>query len=196
MIPENIHLFLVFSFFCGLGHSDNSSENYTTLSPDRSYCFEYTWFGPDYNNVTGYNGTCGDYLDDTRAGEHIPCIPPIVISNDSTLPDVDYLWANHRSSVLCIRSESQACVMYTYYYNGKINNQTHMCAKVQQEGKGSISSGCFTQLDRGYEIELCVCQSTPGLHKPCNKASYFDLYFSLLLASFAASGLNWILSYR
>ncbi|KAJ8967220.1 hypothetical protein NQ317_009088 [Molorchus minor] len=45
---------------------------------DWSYCYEFTWFGPDYDNITRYNGTCADYLDETRA-DGIPCAAPIMM---------------------------------------------------------------------------------------------------------------------
>lgn len=55
------------------------SDIATDLPQDWSYCFEFTWFGPEYTNISGYNGTCADYLDNTRATD-VPCAAPIVIT--------------------------------------------------------------------------------------------------------------------
>ncbi|XP_030751516.1 uncharacterized protein LOC115879027 isoform X2 [Sitophilus oryzae] len=164
--------------FVGFSSADDDID-YPTLNPSWSYCYEFTWFGPNYNNVTTYDGTCDDYIDDTRAGEHIPCISPIVITNDSTLPDMDYLWTNHRASVLCMRSSNQACVTYTYIDNGIIANRSHMCARVSSN-EGKISSGCYKQKTGGYDVQICICESGYGIYPPCNSKGTI-LYTQILL---------------
>lgn len=42
-----------------------------------------------------------------------------MFSDDGTPPDIDYLFEKHTASVLCRRSASQACVKYSYLYNGE-----------------------------------------------------------------------------
>lgn len=59
--------------------TQNNTIKWPTLKPEWSYCYELTWFGPDFDNITRYNGTCPEYLDETR-GKGVPCAPPIVIS--------------------------------------------------------------------------------------------------------------------
>ncbi|KAJ8969425.1 hypothetical protein NQ314_001767 [Rhamnusium bicolor] len=107
---------LVFFVVLCTGQSTSENSSFPTLQSDWSYCYQFTWFGPDYDNVTRYNGTCQDYLDETRATD-IPCASPIVITYDGTPPDMDYLWDNYRNSILCRRSRTQVCVKYTYYFN-------------------------------------------------------------------------------
>ncbi|ENN73722.1 hypothetical protein YQE_09672, partial [Dendroctonus ponderosae] len=65
--------------FCSEFLADTDIE-YPTLNPNSSYCFEYTWYGPEYDNNSRTNDTCDDFKDNTRAGDSIPCAPPLVIS--------------------------------------------------------------------------------------------------------------------
>ncbi|CAG9762497.1 unnamed protein product [Ceutorhynchus assimilis] len=164
-------LLVVCAFFLATSSVANETDiEYPTLNPDATYCFEYTWFGPDYDNNTIYNGTCDDFKDDTRAGDDIPCASPIVISYDGTIPDVTYLWNNNKASVLCRKSENQACVTYTYWYKNLITNQTHMCARVRTDSSSNNQFPvCYKQKQGGYEVELCICNSGSGLSSmPCN----------------------------
>ncbi|RZC33506.1 uncharacterized protein BDFB_009207, partial [Asbolus verrucosus] len=125
--------------------TEASLTNDTTLNNDWSYCFEFTWFGPGYDNFTLYNV-------------------------NGTPPDIDYLFEHHKTSVLCRRTANQVCARYTYKYNGVVNNATYMCTKVQEVGGGAITSGCYSQEVDGYDVELCVCESGSGIVKPCNGA--------------------------
>ncbi|CAH1990689.1 unnamed protein product [Acanthoscelides obtectus] len=59
--------------------SSSNSSDYPELNPEWSYCFEFTWFGPDYSNISTYDGTCDDYVDEKRTKD-VPCQSPIVIS--------------------------------------------------------------------------------------------------------------------
>ncbi|KAJ8919397.1 hypothetical protein NQ315_016490 [Exocentrus adspersus] len=164
------------------GQSDNgNSSNFPELDPSWHYCYEFTWFGPDYDNITRYNNTCSDYLDETRA-DGVPCAPPIVISYDGTPPDMDYLWDNYKSSILCKRSKNQVCVKYTYYFNNQVNNVTYMCAKVLSlNSNTAMSSGCYRQSLGAYDTEVCICKSGPGIYRPCNRAIASKLSWSLIL---------------
>ncbi|KAH1022026.1 hypothetical protein HUJ04_011495 [Dendroctonus ponderosae] len=154
--------------FCSEFLADTDIE-YPTLNPNSSYCFEYTWYGPEYDNNSRTNDTCDDFKDNTRAGDSIPCAPPLVISEDGTLPNVGWLWNNHRASVLCRKAENQACVTYTFWENGLIQNQTHMCARVRTKQAAAIPQDFFRQKYDGYEIELYVCKGGIGLSQmPCN----------------------------
>ncbi|KAG5880765.1 hypothetical protein JTB14_010946 [Gonioctena quinquepunctata] len=164
--------------------SNNTTSDYPELQPDWKYCLEFTWFGPDYDNATNrYNGTCSDYLEETRA-EGIPCASPIVISDDGTKPNMDYLWENHKNSILCRRNQNQRCVKYTNYFNNQVNNITYMCAKVHYNTGGvPDGSSCYKQtLKGGYQSEICVCESSPG-HRyiPCNAASGIIVSLGLMI---------------
>lgn len=71
-----------------VGSSDNVT--YPTLNDDTSYCFEYTWLGPEYDNTTSYDGTCDDFRDESRLPDSVPCSSPLVISCKSiqTTPSI------------------------------------------------------------------------------------------------------------
>ncbi|CAH1990688.1 unnamed protein product [Acanthoscelides obtectus] len=98
--------------------SSSNSSDYPELNPEWSYCFEFTWFGPDYSNISTYDGTCDDYVDEKRTKD-VPCQSPIVISYDGTPPDLEYLWSHYKESILCKKNENQMCAKYTYFFNGK-----------------------------------------------------------------------------
>ncbi|XP_044748064.1 uncharacterized protein LOC123309162 [Coccinella septempunctata] len=157
---------ICFVYLLKVASTANKSEE-ENLNPQWSYCFEFTWMGPDYDNSTQYNGTCADYLEESGA-KGIPCNPPIVITYNGTFPDIDYLWKYHRSSIVCRRSSGQVCARYAYYYNGAMTNATYMCTKVQVVGEESVRKGCFTQKVSDYEVEICACVSGRGTYKPCN----------------------------
>ncbi|KAK9875892.1 hypothetical protein WA026_009679 [Henosepilachna vigintioctopunctata] len=166
LVLEIVISSLCFVYLLQLTSSANNVKD-DKLNSDWSYCFEFTWFGPDYDNSTQYNGTCADYLEETR-GKGIPCSPPIVITYNGTFPDVEYLWQHHKKSVVCRRGSGQVCARYAYYYNGAMKNATFMCTKVQVVGEEAVRSGCYNQKVRDYEVEVCVCESGKGPFKPCN----------------------------
>ncbi|KAL1490018.1 hypothetical protein ABEB36_013930 [Hypothenemus hampei] len=150
--------------------NDDAQIDYPTLNMSEPYCFEFTWFGPEYNKHTLYNDTCSDYLDNSRAGENIPCIAPIVISDNGNYPNLDLLFDNHKASVLCRKALNQECVTYTYWdSNGIMTNQSHMCARVRASA-GNVPFGCHKQKVDGFEVELCICKSNTLGYKdhPCN----------------------------
>ncbi|CAH1159963.1 unnamed protein product [Phaedon cochleariae] len=176
----------------------NVTSDYPELQPDWSYCFAFTWFGPDYDNVTNrYNNTCADYFEETRA-EGVPCTPPIVITYNGTPPDMAYLWDNHKASILCRRSSNQRCMKYTYFLNNHVTNITYSCVKVHYQDGGDIDYGCFNQkLDGGYKTEACICESTTGIYPPCNRGSFIEsLSYSLLAAILLVSFSNLFQSRR
>lgn len=60
-----------------------------------------------------------------------------------------------------------------------------MCAKVQSvEGK-VIDSGCYKEkaVD-GYQREVCVCKSSPGIYPPCNGVTVTTVSLSLVIISY------------
>ncbi|CAH1990686.1 unnamed protein product [Acanthoscelides obtectus] len=177
--------------------SSSNSSDYPELNPEWSYCFEFTWFGPDYSNISTYDGTCDDYVDEKRTKD-VPCQSPIVISYDGTPPDLEYLWSHYKESILCKKNENQMCAKYTYFFNGKPNNVTYMCAKVQSmEGK-HISDGCYKQtLSGGYKTEICVCNSTAGYaDPPCNAGLSWYLNANTLHLTLAASLFLYLVKYE
>lgn len=41
-----------------------------------------------------------------------------MLIDDGTIPDSNWLYNNHRASVLCRKAENQECVTYTFWDNG------------------------------------------------------------------------------
>ncbi|XP_050298291.1 uncharacterized protein LOC126737433 [Anthonomus grandis grandis] len=164
-------VFLVGIFVISATQVYCDDNQYPNLNPNWTYCLEYTWIGPDHNNNSILNITCDEYKDTYRLGEDIPCSSPLVISYDGTIPDVEYLWQNHRDSVLCIRAANQVCVTYTYWDKGLIANQTHMCARVKTDSS-TMTNGCYKQPRGNYEVEICICPGNVGLSQmPCNSGA-------------------------
>ncbi|XP_066245150.1 uncharacterized protein [Euwallacea similis] len=171
---------------------DDEDNTYPPLNENNTYCFEYSWLGPEYDNTTRMNSTCSEYKDDFRAGDDVPCSSPLVISIDGTIPSNEWLWTNHQNSVACRKAENQECVTYTYWENGLITNQTHMCARVRSTSS-STPYGCFKQGIDGGDVELCICKATPGLGMPCNSnAVRHDVMFGLAAVSLS---INFLYSY-
>ncbi|KAI4462459.1 atp-dependent (s)-nad(p)h-hydrate dehydratase family member [Holotrichia oblita] len=143
-----------------------------------SYCYRFTWLGPEYDNTsTLLNTTCSEYLDDIRA-VGVPCRTPFVMTYDGTPPDLDYLYENYRDQVTCRRTRSQVCAKFTYSFNNEIQNATYMCTQAYTADRGYETSGCFKQRVDAHDIEVCLCESVAGA-RPCNGAT--SLQISLLL---------------
>lgn len=123
--------------------------------------------GPDYDNTTKFNKTCGELLEEGR-DKHIPCRQPLVISYDSSKPDLDHMWDNYKMRVACKMSKGDVCARYSYSFNDEIVNATYMCTKVFAVNEGAVTSGCYKQKVGSYENEMCVCKSSPGDYLPCN----------------------------
>ncbi|KAF5270888.1 hypothetical protein FQR65_LT05405 [Abscondita terminalis] len=159
-----IHLVFLIAFIYIL---DEPVEQIGSYDPNESYCFRFTWFGPDYTNETTINTTCKEYLDSSRA-KNTPCKQPIVITDNGAPPDMNYMWENHRDKVLCRQTKGKVCAKYTYSFDQQLENITYMCTKVMVPGKGIVDSGCYSQKISEYDVQVCVCKSTPGPGKPCN----------------------------
>lgn len=148
-------------------------ENNSTLieyNEDNSYCFRFTWMGPEYDNSSaqnGFNTSCQDLMDEKRV-QGAPCKMPLVITYDATPPDMDYLWENYKTNVICRRSRGQVCAKYEYSFNGAVQNITYMCSKVFAKDEGEVTSGCYTFKQSGYDMRLCVCEGSSGGYMPCN----------------------------
>ncbi|CAD7088988.1 unnamed protein product [Hermetia illucens] len=170
-----------------IGYSATDSSNQD--QPDYllyPYCFRFTWLGPKYdgNSIIG-NATCSTILEDAK---DIPCKLPLIATNNSNLPDTDWLWENHKSKpteIACRLSRGDVCVKYSYIYNSAVQNITYMCTKVTIDGEGAAKVGtCYSQIENGKEVEVCVCESTVG-SKPCNH-SIKSCYVNFLLVIFSS----------
>lgn len=67
-----------------------TNDTVTEIDPTNSYCFRFTWMGPEYDNATNYNGTCDDYLNQTNAVA-VPCRQPIVVTCKNRILASTYL---------------------------------------------------------------------------------------------------------
>lgn len=45
----------------------------------QSYCFRFTWIGPEFDKSSEFNGTCVNLIEEKRAKD-VPCTPPLVIT--------------------------------------------------------------------------------------------------------------------
>ncbi|XP_033252790.1 uncharacterized protein LOC117192235 [Drosophila miranda] len=132
------------------------------LAAESPQCFHFTWVGAYENHSNIHTETCearvGDFND-------IPCVMPLVVTANDTVPDVKALWHNmteDRENILCQISPGFSCVKYSYIFKGGIQNITYMCARVNS------SNGCYRQTHpTGMQVEACVCTSRVGLI-PCN----------------------------
>ncbi|XP_018333961.1 uncharacterized protein LOC108743052 [Agrilus planipennis] len=187
---------VVIYFLCALNRFTNAQDNVTevsnttaisvtTVSPTTvpededdedafninvPYCFNFTWLGPRYDNSTSYNGSCTEWKSENPTSG-IPCADPFVVTYDGSEPNIDYIWTNHRSSVLCRQATGDSCIKWSYYFNNALQNVTRMCGRVYTEKGDPVSKGCYTQVVNGYTIEFCVCRSSSGGLKPCNNAN-------------------------
>ncbi|XP_033254529.1 uncharacterized protein LOC117194002 [Drosophila miranda] len=135
------------------------------LAAESPQCFHFTWVGAYENHSNIHTETCearvGDFND-------IPCVMPLVVTANDTVPDVKALWHNmteDRENILCQISPGFSCVKYSYIFKGGIQNITYMCARVNS------SNGCYRQTHpTGMQVEACVCTSRVGLI-PCNGCS-------------------------
>jgi len=152
-------------------------------STKRSYCFNFSWIGPKYSNESEINNaTCEDF---TNLAQNVPCRLPLVVTNDASYPDIDYIWENHFDDTTCLLAEGEVCVSYTYMFDSKIQNVTYMCTKVTDQKDNSISSGCHQMKSGSRQVDLCVCRSTPGM-RPCNAAVSVNFVPALLLLALSA----------
>lgn len=49
---------------------------------------------------------------------YLNCDSIVILVDDGTPPDIDWMFENKRNSVLCRRSPNQVCATYTYKYDG------------------------------------------------------------------------------
>lgn len=118
--------------------------------------------------------------------------------DDGTPPDMEYLWQNYKTRVLCRRANGLVCGKYSYYFDNKgncsddetiivlinifilVQNITYMCTKASTEGV-PLTDGCFRSHVNTHQVEACVCESVKG-YKPCNSATPIgNLSFGLTL---------------
>ncbi|XP_046395081.1 uncharacterized protein LOC124162546 [Ischnura elegans] len=154
-----------------------------TLATSDSYCFSFTWLGPKWNNESQGNGSCQHLNEKPEV-----CMDPLVITYDGTPPNMTWLWKKYKKTEIgCRHSENEACVKFTYYYNGGVENITYMCARVTVDSDYAMSSGCVTSYVGGHIKEVCACQPYSIADFPCNRAAALPpslLLLALLLFSF------------
>uniref|UniRef100_A0A1B0EUS2 Secreted protein n=1 Tax=Lutzomyia longipalpis TaxID=7200 RepID=A0A1B0EUS2_LUTLO len=138
---------------------------------NQRYCFRFTWPGPQFDaDGPIMNATCTDLLNGVSG---IPCHHPLAVTNNSNVPDTRAIWEEHRNDptrIACRLTRGDVCVKYTYYFNQAVQNISYFCTKVNIEDVGAATSGCYTELRNGREIEVCICESRPG-QPPCNDAT-------------------------
>ncbi|XP_047122089.1 uncharacterized protein LOC124805567 [Schistocerca piceifrons] len=131
-----------------------------------TYCFRLTWLGPMWDNSSELgNVTCKGL--DLMA----PCTNPLVITVDSTPPNLTYMWYTYeRSQVACKLARGQVCLKYANYYNDQLERVTYLCGKMTLDGN-AVTSGCEWTTKGAYRTEACACTSYSSTGIPCNSAS-------------------------
>ncbi|XP_045492813.1 signal peptidase complex subunit 3 [Colias croceus] len=115
-------------------------------------CFQFTWLGPRYDNQSVFmNATCSDA---TQLADGVPCHHPLVVSEDGTWPDIDYIWTHHFADTTCTLSQNDVCAKYTFYFNGHPENATYMCTRAVDTMDTAITSGCFEQTSGSYSTRV------------------------------------------
>lgn len=81
----------------------------------RPYCFRFTWLGPKFSGDSEFrNATC-------EAASDVPCLKPLVVTNNSNIPDTDLMWQNFYSKPLeiaCRLVRGEVCAKVSYSFNG------------------------------------------------------------------------------
>ncbi|XP_030026277.1 uncharacterized protein LOC115444589 [Manduca sexta] len=143
-----------------------------------SRCFHYTWLGPKWNNEsTFHDATC---LDATGVIHGVPCVLPLVVSDDGTWPNVDYIWKYYALNASCILADNEVCATYTHYFNGRVEHSTSFCTKAVDENGTAITRGCYSQTNGSFATTVCFCRSVPG-GVPCNNAYTYLLSASIFI---------------
>ncbi|KAK4886948.1 hypothetical protein RN001_003219 [Aquatica leii] len=171
---------LLFGNALGQVVSENTEQT-GKYDPSQSYCFRFTWLGPEFNNATVVNTTCNEYIDNIRTNS-VPCRQPLLVTDNGAPPDINYLWETHRDKVLCRQAQGQVCAKYSYSFSNQIQNVTYMCVKVSTPGKGAVRSGCYKQTLHERDVEMCVCESSPGPGKPCNASDRIVVSLGLIIS--------------
>lgn len=90
-----------------------------------------------------------------------------------------------RAAIVCILRQlaQQLLLTVIYCFPFAVQNVTYMCTKVYAVDEGPVTKGCYTQTVDGYDVELCVCESSPGPYKPCNGGTSRFAIVGLILIS-------------
>ncbi|CAG9798645.1 unnamed protein product [Chironomus riparius] len=197
VIYKSLKLLILFMICASCyGNMEMNGDNKTII--DRPYCFRFTWLGPKYNEESKFrNATCSDVI---RGDKNVPCTHPLVVTNNSNIPDTEYLWREYQdkpTQVACRLVRGEVCAKVSYTFNGAIENITYLCTKVNIENETAVSSGCYKQMKNGHEMELCVCETAAG-EFPCNDA-YINSYLKfnlliliILMATFLINPLKYV----
>ncbi|KAG5676758.1 hypothetical protein PVAND_006567 [Polypedilum vanderplanki] len=141
---------------------DTNIDNKTI--DERAYCFRFTWLGPKFNGESQFkNATCNDVI---KNDKNIPCTHPLIVTNNSNIPDTESLWREFQykpTQIACRLVKGEVCAKVSYKFNGAVENITYLCTKVNIENDTAVNQGCYKQMKNGHELELCACESKNGL---------------------------------
>ncbi|XP_063708197.1 uncharacterized protein LOC134836864 [Culicoides brevitarsis] len=158
------------------------ADNDTESNEATAWCFRFTWLGPKYdkNSKTFLNQTCKDVI---GLNKGIPCVTPLVVTNNSNYPDTDWIWEQHQrkpGDIACKAAGGDICAKYSYFFNGRVENVTYLCTKVNIENGTSPTSGCFKESRNNRVTEVCVCEPQAG-GKPCNTGFSLQFHVNLIM---------------
>ncbi|KAF7997849.1 hypothetical protein HCN44_009247 [Aphidius gifuensis] len=138
--------------------------------PTQASCFQFTWLRPEYDDNANSTINCSSLM-------HTPCVKPFIYTNDSTPPNVSYMWQEeNRNEISCSMRSDYVCIKYSYIYNQAVVNTTYFCGKMTEDKKIPLTDGCYTQNVDGYTVETCACKSDGG-QQPCNSSNQMTVKF-------------------
>jgi hypothetical protein len=69
-----------------------------------------------------------------------------------------------------------------------VENITYLCTKVRIENEDAVTSGCYSEINDGRMVQVCVCESRAG-HTPCNTAVELKSDFIAIILKILMFGL-------
>ncbi|CAH2237268.1 jg11234 [Pararge aegeria aegeria] len=129
-------------------------------SRNESRCYQFTWLGPRWHNESVFmNATCRDA---TQLASGVPCQQPLVVSDDGTWPDVEYIWTHYADQATCVLADNDVCAQYTMFFNGRVDNSTYFCTRAVDSNNTAITNGCYEETHGSRSTRVCFCRSVPG----------------------------------
>ncbi|XP_011688200.1 PREDICTED: uncharacterized protein LOC105450173 isoform X2 [Wasmannia auropunctata] len=139
-------------------------------------CFKFTWLDVfHYENST---------FDCTKHNDSFtPCITPFIC--DLEKPNLTDIFEKKHIEQ---KEPHNVCIRYTYMYDGAAVNISYFQGKVMENHR-PITSDCYIQYTEGYSIEVCACNGTTDVYKPCYSRTIRNTHSALITFAVAVISL-------
>ncbi|XP_011688199.1 PREDICTED: uncharacterized protein LOC105450173 isoform X1 [Wasmannia auropunctata] len=124
--------------------------------------------------VRGYKFNCQTIL-----------ISMIVIFSDLEKPNLTDIFEKKHIEQ---KEPHNVCIRYTYMYDGAAVNISYFQGKVMENHR-PITSDCYIQYTEGYSIEVCACNGTTDVYKPCYSRTIRNTHSALITFAVAVISL-------